>query len=59
MTNQYEYKHQMETVSVPFDTFHKEEGFDEKQVTKLVISFSSEEAGNIILDDIGVYEYQK
>lgn len=59
LTNQYEYKHQMETVSVPFDTFYKEEGFDEKQVTKLVISFSSEEAGNIILDDIGVYEYQK
>lgn len=58
-TNSYEYKHQMQTVMIPNDMYQKEKGFNEREVCRIEISFSSGKKGNLVIDDIGITQYKE
>ena len=51
--NNYEYKHQMQTVQIDAKMFENEE-FDYTSVNKMVIIIEKSESGQIILDDVGL-----
>lgn len=54
LMNHYEYKHQMQTVSISSQLFQGDAGFDFSDVRKIIISFDGAKKGNVTLDDIGV-----
>ncbi len=54
--NDYEYKHQMQTVQIDGEMFDAE-GFDYTSVNKMVITITEGETGHIILDDVGLQKY--
>lgn len=54
LMNHYEYKHQMQTVSISSQLFQGDAGFDFSDVRKIIISFDGSRKGNVILDDMGV-----
>lgn len=51
--NNYEYKHQMQTVQIDAEMFN-DEGFDYTSVNRMVIIIEESESGQIILDDVGL-----
>ncbi len=51
--NNYEYKHQMQTVQIDAEMFN-DEGFDYTSVNRMVIIIEESENGKIILDDVGL-----
>ena len=53
----YEYKHQMQTVQITRDMFY-DESFDYTAITKMTIIISDSENGHIIMDDVGFQSYQ-
>ncbi|MCM1273448.1 MAG: hypothetical protein NC225_06690 [Clostridium sp.] len=52
----YEYKHQMQTVSLKMDMFPSVSAFDFTSVRKICIVFDGSRAGEIIMDDVGFAE---
>lgn len=54
--NNYEYKHQMQTVQIDAEMF-QDEGFDYTSVNRMVIIIEESENGQIILDDVGLFVY--
>ncbi|MGN0437288.1 MAG: hypothetical protein ACI4F4_02110 [Lachnospiraceae bacterium] len=57
-TNTYEYKHQLQTVMIPYDRYQKEKGFNEREVCRIEISFPSGKKGKLIIDDIGITQHK-
>ncbi|MCM1268106.1 MAG: hypothetical protein NC302_09385 [Bacteroidales bacterium] len=51
----YEYKHQMQTVSLGKDAFPGDAEFDFTSVCKICVAFDGSGAGEIIMDDVGFY----
>lgn len=51
--NNYEYKHQMQTVQIDAELFNDED-FDYTSVNRMVIIMEESENGQIILDDVGI-----
>ncbi|MDE5965994.1 MAG: hypothetical protein K2G89_04100, partial [Lachnospiraceae bacterium] len=49
----YEYKHQMQTVSLKADMFESDTEFDFTSVHKICVVFDGSRAGEIIMDDVG------
>lgn len=49
----YEYKHQMQTVSLKADMFPPDTAFDFKSVHKICVGFDGSTKGEIIMDDVG------
>lgn len=50
-----EYKHQLQTVSIPSKAFiSKSEDFDKENVVKITIAFNKQNSGNIMIDNIGL-----
>lgn len=50
--NNYEYKHQMQTVSIDAEMFSDDENFDYTSVNRMAITIEESENGHIILDDV-------
>ncbi|MCR5501919.1 MAG: alpha/beta hydrolase [Lachnospiraceae bacterium] len=53
--NSYEYKHQLQTVSIGPEMFPDAAGFDFSDIRKLEIGIDGTQKGNIILNDVGYY----
>lgn len=47
-----EYKHQLQTVTIPVSEFTKEEGFDESDIVKIRIILDNGDRGKVRIDDI-------
>lgn len=57
--NSYEYKHQLQTVTVTPEMFEDSENFDFTKVTSIRIYFDGSEDGSVIINDLGYWEYRE
>ena len=55
----YEYKHQLQTVTVTPEMFEDSENFDFTKVTSIRIYFDGSEDGSVIINDLGYWEYRE